>query len=157
MEPFTLTSTTFEAGGMIPIECTCDGADRSPALQWAGAPGGTRSFVLIVDDPDAPRGTFTHWVRFDIPGAVLALDAGQPIAGVDGTNDFQQSGYRGPCPPEGDRPHGYRFTLYALDVPSLNLKPGATRREVEAAMQGHELGRAQLRGRYERHARSRHA
>ncbi len=150
MEPFTLTSTTFDDSGMIPTECTCDGADRSPALQWAGAPGNTQSFALIMDDPDAPNGTFTHWVRFDIPRDVLALDAGQPIGGIDGINDSQQPGYHGPCPPKGDDPHGYRFTLYALDVPSLGLDQWASRSEVESAMQGHELARAQLRGRYAR-------
>jgi len=154
MEPFTLTSSTFEDGGMIPEECTCDGANRSPALQWGGAPLNTQSFVLIADDPDAPNGTFTHWVLFDIPRAVQALDADQPVVGVAAINDFQQSGYSGPCPPEGDRAHGYRFTLYALDVPTLGLGQRAARREVERAMQDHVIALAQLRGRYQRRARS---
>jgi Raf kinase inhibitor-like YbhB/YbcL family protein len=154
MHPFTLTSTTFEDGGMIPTDCTCDGLDQSPALQWGGAPLGTQSLVLIVDDPDAPSGSFTHWVLFDIPGAVQELDAGQPAVGLAGINDFQEPGYRGPCPPPGDRPHAYRFTLYALDVPSLELSQRAVRREVEGAMQNHVLARAQLRGRYERRQRS---
>jgi Raf kinase inhibitor-like YbhB/YbcL family protein len=154
MEPFTLTSFTFEDGGMIPEDCTCDGTNQSPALQWGGAPLNTHSFVLILDDPDAPKGTFTHWVLFDIPKAVQTLDAGQPAVGIAGINDAQQPGYYGPCPPPGDRAHGYRFTLYALDVPTLGLGQTATRREVEGAMQDHVIARAQLTSRYQRHERS---
>jgi Raf kinase inhibitor-like YbhB/YbcL family protein len=154
MEPFTLTSSTFEDGGMIPENCTCDDANQSPGLQWGGAPLNTQSFVLIVDDPDAPKGAFTHWVLFDIPKAVQTLDAGQPLVGLAGINDFQEPGYSGPCPPSGDPAHGYRFTLYALDVPTLGLGQTATRREVEGAMQDHVIGRAQLAGRYQRHERS---
>lgn len=154
MEPFTLSSTTFEDGGMIPTECTCEGLDQSPALAWAGAPGHTSSFVLIMDDPDARAGNFTHWVLFDIPAETRALDAAQPAVGIAGINDFQEPGYRGPCPPAGDQPHGYRFTLYALDMPSLGLSQRATRREVEGTMQGHIIGQAQLRGRYGRRERS---
>ena len=154
METFTLTSTSFEDGGMIPEHSTCDGTNQSPALQWGGAPLNTQSFVLIVDDPDAPSGTFTHWLLFDIPKAVQALDAGQPLVGVAGINDFQQPGSSGPCPPESDPAHSYRFTLYALDAPTLGLGQRATRREVEGAMQGHVIARAQLMGRYQRHARS---
>jgi Raf kinase inhibitor-like YbhB/YbcL family protein len=154
MEPFTLTSTTFEDGGMIPEGCTCDGANRSPALQWGGAPLNTQSFVLIVDDPAAPKGVFTHWVLFDIPKAVQALDAGQPLVGLDGINDFQDPGYSGPCPPPGDLAHSYRFTLYALDVPTIGLGQRATRHEVEGAIQNHVIARAQLTGRYQRHERS---
>ena len=154
MEPFTLTSSTFEDGGMIPEGCTCDGLNQSPALQWGGAPSNAQSFVLIVDDPDAPNGTFTHWVLFDIPKPVQTLDAEQPAVGVAGINDFQEPGYSGPCPPPGDRAHGYRFTLYALDVPTINLSQSATRREVESAMQDHVIARAQIMGRYQRRARS---
>ena len=154
MEPFTLTSSTFEDGGMIPENCTCDGANQSPALQWGGAPLNTRSFMLIVDDPDAPNGTFTHWVLFDIPKTVQTLDAGQPAVGIAGINDAQQPGYFGPCPPPGDRAHGYCFTLYALDVPTLGLGQTATRREVEGAMRDQVIARARLTGRYQRHERS---
>jgi Raf kinase inhibitor-like YbhB/YbcL family protein len=154
MEPFTLTSSTFEDGGRIPENCTCDGVNQSPALQWGGAPLNTRSFVLILDDPDAPNGTFTHWVLFDIPKAVQTLDAGQPAVGIAGINDAQQPGYFGPCPPPGDPAHGYRFTLYALDAPTLGLGQTATRREVEGAMRDHVIARAQLTGRYQRHERS---
>jgi Raf kinase inhibitor-like YbhB/YbcL family protein len=154
MEPFTLTSASFEDGGMIPTECTCEGVDQSPALAWAGAPGQTRSFALIMDDPDAPSGLFTHWLLFDIPATVQTLDSGQPVVGIAGVNDFQEPDYRGPCPPVGDEAHGYRFTLYALDVPSLGLSQRATRREVEGSLRDHVLGQAQLRGRYGRRERS---
>lgn len=146
MEPFTLTSTTFEDGSMIPSDCTCDGTDQSPALQWEGAPGMARSFVLIVDDPDAPQGVFTHWVLFDIPATAQELDAGQPAVGIAALNDFQEPVYRGPCPPADDPAHGYRFTLYALDLPSLDLSQSATRREVESAMQGMCLGKPSSEG-----------
>ncbi|HWQ15935.1 MAG TPA: YbhB/YbcL family Raf kinase inhibitor-like protein [Roseiflexaceae bacterium] len=152
--PFTLTSTTFSDSGMIPTECTCEGADRSPALQWGGAPLNTKSFALIMDDPDAPRGTFTHWVLFDIPAASQGLDAGQPAVGVAGVNDFQEPGYRGPCPPPGHGEHRYVFTLYALDVETLGLGQTARRVEVEGAMNGHVIGKAQLMGRYKRRERT---
>jgi Raf kinase inhibitor-like YbhB/YbcL family protein len=154
MERFTLTSSTFEDGGMIPEDCTCDGTNRSPALQWGGAPLNTQSFVLIADDPDAPKGVFTHWLLFDIPKAVQTLDAGQPLVGIVGINDFQQQGYSGPCPPESDPAHGYRFTLYALDVSTIDLGQRVTRREVEGAMHDHVIAQAQLTGRYQRHERS---
>lgn len=154
MEPFTLTSSTFEDGGMIPENCTCDGTNWSPALQWGGAPLNTHSFVLILDDPDAPKGTFTHWLLFDIAKAVQTLDAGRPVVGIAGINDFQEPGYSGPCPPPGDSAHTYRFTLYALDVPTLGLGQRATRREVEGAMQDHVIARARLTGRYQRQERS---
>jgi Raf kinase inhibitor-like YbhB/YbcL family protein len=154
MEPFSLTSSTFEDGGMISENCTCDGANQSPTLEWGGAPLNTRSFMLILEDPDAPNGTFTHWVLFDIPKAVQRLDAGRPAVGIAAINDAQQPGYYGPCPPPGDPAHGYRFTLYALDVPTLDLGQTATRREVEGAMQNHVIARAQLTGRYQRHERS---
>lgn len=154
MEPFTLTSPTFTDGGMIPHECTCDGINRSPGLQWGGAPLNAKSYVLIMDDPDAPHGTFTHWVRFDIPESVRRLEAGQPVGGLDAINDARQPGYYGPCPPPNDPPHGYRFTLYALDVPSIDLGQRATRREVEQAMHEHVIAQTQLMGRYQRLERS---
>jgi hypothetical protein len=154
MERFTLSSTTFDDDGLIPIECTCEGLDQSPAFAWAGTPGKAQSMVLIVDDPDAPGGTFTHWVLFDIPAETRTLDARRPAVGIDAINDFLEPGYRGPCPPAGDKPHGYRFSLYALEVPSLGLSQSATRREVEGAMQGHILAVAELSGRYERRERS---
>ena len=124
--------------------------DQSPPLRWDDAPDGTQSIALIVDDPDAPHGTFTHWVLFDIPASEYELAEGRPLAGIAGINDFQRPGYNGPCPPHGHGEHRYVFTLYALDVPTLGLGQMATRREVEAAMQGYILGRAQLTGRYTR-------
>jgi Raf kinase inhibitor-like YbhB/YbcL family protein len=147
---FQLASPAFADGADIPAVYTCDGPNRSPALHWTGAPAGTQSFSLIVDDPDAPIRTFTHWVLFDIPATQDDLPEGfQPgQVGTSGRNDFGRTGYGGPCPPAGT--HRYLFTLYALDVPSLGLKEGASRAEVERAMQGHVLGRGQLMGLYSR-------
>jgi len=146
---FTLTSPSFAEGALIPAEHTCDGADRSPVLRWEGAPD-ARSFALIADDPDAPGGTFTHWVLFDIPGAQRELPAGLAgTPGVAGRNDFGKAGYGGPCPPPG-APHRYNFTLFALDIAALGLPANAPRRDVEAAMRGHIVGQARLMGRYGR-------
>src|SRR5512143_456320 len=130
---FTLTISAFAEGGLIPAKFTCEGANVSPELRWNDAPAGTRSFALIVDDPDAPVGTFTHWVLFDIPADRAALAMGTGAIGVPGKNDFGRAGYGGPCPPRGHGPHRYYFTLYALDIASLKLKAGADRRKVEAA------------------------
>jgi Raf kinase inhibitor-like YbhB/YbcL family protein len=146
---FTLTSTSFSEGAMIPRQHTCDGADRSPPLRWEGAPPAA-SYVLIMDDPDAPGGTFTHWVLYDIPGTRTELAEGEQNAGLAGGNDFGRRGYGGPCPPRGRGAHRYFFRLSALDIPSLNLPVGAARRDVEAAMRGHVLATATLMGRYER-------
>jgi Raf kinase inhibitor-like YbhB/YbcL family protein len=145
---FTLTSPSFVEGEAIPVKHTCDGANQSPALRWEGAPD-ARSFALIVDDPDAPGGTFTHWVLFDIPGALRELPEGSASIGVAGANDFSQAGYGGPCPPPGVA-HRYFFTLSALDILTLNLSPKAARRDVEAAMRSHIVGQARLIGRYRR-------
>ena len=147
---FTLTAAAFAEGGTIPAKFTCEGADVSPELRWSDAPGGTRSYALIVDDPDAPVGTFTHWVLFDIPADRASLAEGTGVVGVTGKNDFGRAGYGGPCPPRGHGPHRYFFTLYALDVASLKLKAGADRRQVEAALRGHTLAQAQYLGHYER-------
>jgi Raf kinase inhibitor-like YbhB/YbcL family protein len=144
---FTLTSPSFAEGAPIPAEQTCDGADGSPALRWEGAPA-AQSFALIADDPDAPGGTFTHWVLFDIPGTQHDLSAGQ-VSGVAGRNDFGKAGYGGPCPPPG-APHRYNFTLFALDIVTLGLPASVSRRDVEAAMRGHIIGQARLMGRYGR-------
>jgi Raf kinase inhibitor-like YbhB/YbcL family protein len=151
---FILTSTALRDGEQIPGKFTCDGENRSPELVWGGTPQGARSLAVILHDPDAPSGEFTHWLRFDIPPGVTRLppsggrDGVTP--GVAGTNDFGEPGYGGPCPPPGDPPHRYQFTFYALDVPSLNLGKGATRDEVEAAMEGHVLANAILEGQYGR-------
>lgn len=147
---FTLTSTAFTADGAIPATVTCDGDNTSPELKWMHPPDGTRSFALIVDDPDAPSGTFTHWVLFDIPADVRTLPANASDIGVGGRNDFQQDGYGGPCPPPNHGQHRYFFKLYALDVESLNSEAGAPRDAVEKAMEGHVLDETHLMGRYER-------
>ena len=145
-----LTSSAFREGQPIPAINSCDGEDRSPPLVWSEIPVDTRSFVLIVDDPDAPGGTFTHWVLYDIPGAQRELPEGSANVGTPGMNDFSKAGYGGPCPPSGS-PHRYFFTLAALDIDTLKLSPKATRKQVEAALQGHVIARAQLMGQYQRH------
>ena len=145
----TLKSPSFEAGGLIDAHHTCDGRNVSPELQWTAVPEGARSFALIIEDPDAPSGTFTHWVLFDIPGDVHSL-AVESDVGVAGRNDFQQSGYGGPCPPPGHGQHRYYFRLYALDVAGLGLPEGARREEVESTMEGHIIAEAELMGRFSR-------
>jgi Raf kinase inhibitor-like YbhB/YbcL family protein len=148
---FTLTSEAFTDGDWIPRRFTCDGENVSPPLAWSGVPEGTESFALVVEDPDAPRGMFTHWVLFDI-----ARDAGRLDEGVQGgiagrmlANDFGEPRYGGPCPPKGHGPHRYRFTLYAVDVPVLRIH-GDTRADLDKALESHTLGSATLTGRYER-------
>jgi Raf kinase inhibitor-like YbhB/YbcL family protein len=123
-------------------------------LTWSGVPEGARSFALIVDDPDAPAGTFTHWVLHDIPADVRELSENVPGAtpGVSGRNSFHKTGYGGPCPPPGDEAHRYRFVLHALDTETLGLSGGASRDEVEARMSGHVLATTQLVGTYRRQA-----
>jgi Raf kinase inhibitor-like YbhB/YbcL family protein len=149
-----ITSTAFEAQQMIPPRYTCDGEDVSPPLSWAEAPEGTRSFALIVDDPDAPAGTWAHWVIYGLPSATRELPEGVPVdetvlgGARQGKNDFRRTGYGGPCPPPNGA-HRYCFTLYALDV-ELGLAPGATKDELLAAIQGHVLGGGQLVGLYRR-------
>ena len=151
---FSLTTKAFTSAGDIPRQFTCEGQDISPALEWSGAPTGTRAFALIADDPDAPAGTWTHWVLFDLPASSNHLPEGVaktsdvPGGGHQGRNDFGKTGYGGPCPPPG-KPHRYFFKLYALDGP-LNLKGGASRAEVEGAMKGHTLGETQVMGKYKR-------
>lgn len=149
---FKLVISAFAEGAMIPKLHTCDGADLSPALEWSGEPVGTRSFALIVDDPDAPAGTWNHWLLWDIPASVHAIAQGFKPGqlGVSGTNDFGKRGYGGPCPPRGHGPHRYFFKLYALDLESLKLPEGTRRGELDRAMKGHVLGQAQYMGRYER-------
>ena len=147
---FTLTITAFADGSPIPAKFTCEGANVSPELRWNDAPADTRSYALIVDDPDAPVGTFTHWVLFDVPADRSSLAEGASAIGVAGKNDFGRASYGGPCPPRGHGPHRYTFTLYALDIASLKLKAGAGRREMEAALRGHILAQAIYLGRYER-------
>ena len=147
---FTLTIAAFTDGGLIPAKFTCEGANVSPELRWTDAPANTRSYALIVDDPDAPAGTFTHWVLFDMPAERSSLAEGAGAIGVAGKNDFGRAGYGGPCPPRGHGPHRYTFTLHALDIASLKLKAGTGRREMETALRGHILAQAAYLGRYER-------
>ena len=147
---FTLSSPEFSHGGLIPASCSCDGDNISPQLDWLHPPEGTRSFALIVDDPDSPQRTFTHWVLFDIPASTSTLARGKTEVGVAGRNDFQQRGYGGPCPPPQHDAHRYFFKLFALDRETLELKGGATRSAVEQAIQGHILGQTELMGRYRR-------
>jgi Raf kinase inhibitor-like YbhB/YbcL family protein len=147
---FSLSSPAFVAGGDIPRQFTCDGQDIPPHLAWSDAPNGTRSFALIMDDPDAPNGTFTHWVAFDIPGDRTDLPSGKrsDAVGVSGLNSRKNLGYTGPCPPSGT--HRYFFRLSALDVDTLGLKAGASRDQVEEGMAAHTLGVAELMARYAR-------
>ena len=144
---FALTSPAFTEGGPIPREHTCDGKDVAPPLAWSGAPADVATFALIADDPDAPGGVWVHWVLYNLPGTAAALPEGTPAA-EHGRNDFKRIGYGGPCPPPG-KPHRYFFKLYALDS-RLALRAGATKPDVERAMQGHVLGTAQLMGVYGR-------
>jgi Raf kinase inhibitor-like YbhB/YbcL family protein len=148
--PFAVNSPAFGDGAEIPRRHTCDGDNRSPRLTWRDVPTGTRSFVLIVDDPDAPSGTFTHWVLFDIPAGLTELSEAATGVGLNGRNDFGKGGYGGPCPPKGHGPHRYFFKLSALDVETLGLPDGTSRSRVEAAMKAHSLATCQLAGRYER-------
>lgn len=149
----SLTSPAFAQGQPIPARFTCDGEDISPALNWGDPPAGTRSFVLILDDPDAPAGTWTHWVLFNIPADMRSLDEAVPALETlasgarHGKNSWGKLGYGGPCPPAGT--HRYFFRLYALDV-SLGLSPGAAKKDVQSAMQGHILAQGELMGTYAR-------
>lgn len=154
--PLQLTSSAFAEGEAIPVEHTCDGADQAPPLSWRGRPMGTKSWALIVDDPDAPdpaapRMTWVHWLVWNLPArgdTLLAAQLAKDAAGSDvrqGTTDFGRIGYGGPCPPIGT--HRYYFRLYALDT-VLDLPAGATRTQLEAAMKTHILGQTTLMGRY---------
>lgn len=141
-----ITSAAFEQGAAIPVKYSCDGQDISPPLAWSGTPEEAQSLVLITDDPDAPVGTWVHWVMFDIPVDTNSLPEGVQDAGTDGNNSWGRTGYGGPCPPSGA--HRYFYKLYALDT-MLNLEPGATKEDVEKAMQGHILSQGELMGKYE--------
>jgi Raf kinase inhibitor-like YbhB/YbcL family protein len=150
---FVLKTTAFPEGGTIPGKYTCDGADISPELTWAGAPARAQSLALIADDPDAPVGTWTHWVIWNVPLEKALPEGVQKIDALDdgarqGRNDFKRIGYGGPCPPPG-KPHRYFFKAFALDT-KLDLKPGASRSELERSMEGHVLAQAELMGKYGR-------
>ena len=141
-----ITSSAFQEGGNIPSKFTCDGADVNPALRFEGAPAEAKSLALIVDDPDAPSGLFTHWLAWNIdPKTTDVAENSAPAKAVQGTNDFPKTGYGGPCPPSGT--HRYFFKIFALDQ-MLDLKAGAKRAEVDAAMRGHVIAQGELMGRY---------
>jgi Raf kinase inhibitor-like YbhB/YbcL family protein len=148
-----ITSQAFTHGSLIPSKYTCDGANVSPPLSFSGAPPGTKSFALISDDPDAPSGTWVHWVAWNIPGGATALEEGVPAMErlPDGTRqgltDFRRIGYGGPCPPSGT--HRYFFKLYALDT-TLDLPASTVKPSLEMAMRGHVLAQAELMGKYAR-------
>ncbi len=151
---FELKSAAFTTGGNIPKKFTCDGPDVSPALSWSEPPAGTQNLALIMDDPDAPVGTWVHWVLYNLPASERELAEDVPKGeelkngARQGRNDFRRIGYGGPCPPPG-KPHRYFFKLYALDA-KANLKPGATKQELERALEGHILAQTELVGRYGR-------
>ena len=150
---FELTSAAFAAGESIPPKYTCDGQDISPSLEWSDPPAGTQSFALICDDPDAPVGTWIHWVLFNLPAGAHALpeavpaDADLADGGRHGKNSWRRLGYGGPCPPGGT--HRYFCKLYALDT-TLDLSAGASKKQVLRAMEGHILAQAELMGTYSR-------
>ena len=148
-----LSSLAFNDDDMIPDKYTCDGADVSPPLEWGLVPEGTKSIALICDDPDAPVGTWVHWVYYDIPADTkglpenIAPQENPDNGGKQGTNDFRRIGYGGPCPPGGT--HRYYFKIYALDT-ILNLPAGADKKQLLKAMEGHIIGQAQIMGKYKR-------
>jgi Raf kinase inhibitor-like YbhB/YbcL family protein len=144
-----LTSDAFQDGQPIPTQYTCDGADQSPALRWGEPPQGTQSFALVIDDPDAPSGTFRHWGVYDIPASARSIGGGQR-AGTEVANDFGKPGYGGPCPPKGHGPHHYHFKLFALDVGRLNIASNAKVIDVENEATRHAIAQGELVGTYER-------
>ncbi|MBN2322158.1 MAG: YbhB/YbcL family Raf kinase inhibitor-like protein [Spirochaetes bacterium] len=149
----TVKSSAFEEGATIPLDFTCDGRDISPALSWSGGPDGTKSYALIADDPDAPVGTWVHWVLYDIPSDVTSLSEAEgsgkklDCGAVHGVNDFKRYGYGGPCPPGGT--HRYYFKVYAVDT-MLQKGPGMSKKELLKLLEGHVLAEGALMGRYSR-------
>lgn len=152
---FTISSTAFKDSGTIPKQYTCDGTDISPRISWDGVPAGTSSFVLIMDDPDAPVGTFNHWILYDIPPETRELSEGfskEPIlsnGAKQGVTSFRRVGYGGPCPPKGPV-HRYFFTLYALDISNLGISTSASKEDVEKRMKDHIIGQTVIMGKYGR-------
>jgi len=148
----SLASNSFSNGGDIPKQFTCDGANRSPDLSWTGAPAATKSFALLVDDPDAPAGNWNHWAIWNIPANVHSLPEGVkkdhhlPDGSEQGMNDFHKMGYDGPCPP-APKPHRYHFKLFALDT-KMSLNSEAGKPELEKARKGHTLAQAEWIGIY---------
>jgi len=148
MSEFALESAAFQHAQTIPSRHTCEGEDLSPPLRWTNVPEETRSLALVVDDPDAPGGVFTHWIGWGLDPRADGLGEGE-AAPSEGRNDFGTSGYRGPCPPPGHGPHRYHFSLYALDA-DLELGSGASKAELAQAIEGHVLTTAELVGTFER-------
>jgi len=145
----SLSSGDLAEGQPIPVAHTCDGAGSSPALSWGEPPEGTRSFALVVDDPDAPGGLFRHWGIYEIPAGARSISAGQTL-GKQAVNDFGKRGYGGPCPPKGHGPHHYHFKLFALDVDRLDLGAGPKAADVENAAKKHAIAEGELIATYER-------
>ena len=152
--PFQITSAAFAQGSAIPKNYSCEGTDISPALHWGDPPAGTQSFAMVMDDPDAPAGTWVHWVLWNVPGGTRDLGENVPKqqelpdGSRQGRNDFRKVGYNGPCPP-GGKTHRYFFRLYALDT-KLDLRPGSGRPDLDSAMKGHVLGETELMGTFRR-------
>lgn len=144
-----LGSDAFRDGDQIPTRFTCDGGNRLPSFRWGEPPQGTRSFALVIEDPDAPGGTFRHWGVFDIPASARSIGGGQNL-GTEVSNDFGKPGYGGPCPPKGGGLHHYHFKLFALDVERLGLGPASKVADISNAVQGHTLAQGELIGTYER-------
>ena len=144
-----LSSDDFRNGQSIPAQFTCDGAGQTPTIRWADPPAATKSFALVIDDPDAPSGTFRHWGVFDIPALARSIGGGQHV-GTEVANDFGKPGYGGPCPPPGHGVHHYHFKLFALDTDRLGLSSDAKVKDVEDAAQKHSIAQGELVGTYER-------
>ena len=142
-----LRSPAFSNGEYIPAKYTCDGENISPPLKIHNVPAGTEALVLVMDDPDAPMGTFDHWLAWNIPGQIIEIKEGVEPAGIPGMTDFGRPGYGGPCPPSGT--HTYQFRLYALSK-KLDLPRGTDKQELEAAMEGYIVSQALLKGKYQR-------
>jgi len=147
---FTLSSSVFKKGGMIPVEYTQYGGNISPPLGWEGAPEGTKSFVLVIEDPDAPVGTVTHWIGYDIASGTNRLEEQVRADQIpQGLNDMGHAHYDGPKPPKGHGPHHYHFRLAALDVPTLGASAGSNAVEIKKKARGHVLAEAELIGTFE--------
>lgn len=154
MEKISISAEGFKEGEAIPEEYTCKGKDISPSLSWKETPAGTKSFTLIMDDPDAPAEPFVHWIIYNIPADTQKLPKSMPLkktladGSLQGITDMGGPGYSGPCPPPG-KPHRYYFRIYALDI-KLDLPPAASRNQVESAMKGHILAKGELMGKFKR-------
>lgn len=142
----TVSTTAFAPGETIPLQHTCSGADQSPPITWTGAPPDTTSFAVVVDDPDAPGGTWVHWTTWNLPATTTGLAAGAAL-GVQGVTSWGSTGWKGPCPPKGSGAHRYFFRVYALDK-VLPLTASATRTELDRAMAGHILAQGEVMGKF---------